>query len=152
MPSILLYTSFPYSFPLPKLLSMTSLISPISPPTSPLSLPSTHLLSPPFYPSTLPPHPSTLPPSTSPTFPLQQLCLPLEKTRSPVPHQLQRAIAYIRCEKDARFLACLKHSLRKDADHFGLSLLPGYGGGSEDLERLLELLLQSESAYELELL
>ncbi|XP_063591324.1 uncharacterized protein LOC134768428 [Penaeus indicus] len=79
-------------------------------------------------------------------------CLPLEKTRSPVPHQLQRAIAYIKCEKDARFLACLKHSLRKDVDHFGLSLLPGYGGGSDDLEQLLELLLQSESAYELELL
>ncbi|XP_069990725.1 uncharacterized protein [Penaeus vannamei] len=79
-------------------------------------------------------------------------CLPLEKTRSPVPHQLQRAIAFIKCEKDARFLACLKHGLRKDVDHFGLSLLPGYSGGSDDLERLLELLLQSESAYELELL
>ncbi|XP_042890131.1 uncharacterized protein LOC122265048 [Penaeus japonicus] len=79
-------------------------------------------------------------------------CLPLEKARSPVPHQLQRAIAYIKCEKDARFTACLKHGLRQDVDHFGLSLLPGYSGSSEDLDRLLELLLQSESAYELELL
>ncbi|XP_066955824.1 uncharacterized protein [Macrobrachium rosenbergii] len=79
-------------------------------------------------------------------------CLPLDQRRTLVPHQLERLIAFVRCEKDARFTACLKNDLRRNLDQFGLNLLPRFPGGSEDTETLLNLIVKAESAFEMELI
>ncbi|KAK7081165.1 hypothetical protein SK128_007560 [Halocaridina rubra] len=80
------------------------------------------------------------------------LCFPVEKLRSPVPHQLQRLIEFVKCEKEGRFAACLKHDLRKNLDQFDLKHLPRFAPGSDDAETLLSLLVGAESAFELELI
>ncbi|KAG7155812.1 uncharacterized protein LOC121854505 [Homarus americanus] len=80
------------------------------------------------------------------------LCLPLEKQQSAVPHQLQRLKAFIKCEKEERLSACLKHDLRKNVHRVDLSLLPNNGGRTDDLETLFSLLVGAESANELELI
>ncbi|XP_068201913.1 uncharacterized protein [Palaemon carinicauda] len=79
-------------------------------------------------------------------------CLPIEKLRTPVPPQLERLISFVRCEKDARFTACLKNDLRKNLNQFGLNLLPRFAGGTEDTETLLNLIVKAESAFEMELI
>ncbi|XP_064109036.1 uncharacterized protein LOC135217241 [Macrobrachium nipponense] len=79
-------------------------------------------------------------------------CLPLETRGTLVPHQLERLIAFVRCEKDARFTACLKNDLRRNLDQFGLNLLPRFSGGNEDSETLLNLIVKAESAFEMELI
>ncbi|XP_071516611.1 uncharacterized protein [Panulirus ornatus] len=79
-------------------------------------------------------------------------CLPVEKQQRPEPHQLQRLMAFLKCEKEARLMACLKHDLRKSLVNLDLSGLQDDGGRSDPLEKLLSLLVSAKSANELQLL
>ncbi|XP_069167833.1 uncharacterized protein [Procambarus clarkii] len=83
---------------------------------------------------------------------LGMLCLPVEQQGSLVPQKLKRLITFVKCEKEARLSACLKHDLRKSVSQVDLGLLPTSGGTTDYLERLLALLVMAESANQLELI
>nr|XP_045626188.1 uncharacterized protein LOC123775249 [Procambarus clarkii] len=80
------------------------------------------------------------------------LCLPVEQQGSLVPQKLKRLITFVKCEKEARLSACLKHDLRKSVSQVDLGLLPTSGGTTDYLEKLLALLVMAESANQLELI
>ncbi|XP_063591480.1 uncharacterized protein LOC134768591 [Penaeus indicus] len=80
-------------------------------------------------------------------------CLPVEKLGSPIPVQLQRIMAFVKCERRTRLAACFKHDLRRNINQFDLSVLPSGGGGvrPDVIGQLMTILIGSESTDDLRL-
>lgn len=69
-----------------------------------------------------------------------------------VPQKLQRIIEYVKCEKEMRLKACNKHSVRQNLRNINLNSLSLSGGHSRRLEEVVNLIVQEQSAHELELI
>ncbi|XP_042890126.1 uncharacterized protein LOC122265043 [Penaeus japonicus] len=78
-------------------------------------------------------------------------CLPEDRVSTALRYKLQRILAFMKCEKKTRLDACLKHDLRRNINRFDLSALPDDGGRSGHLEKLMTILVGSESLDQLEL-
>ncbi|XP_064108946.1 uncharacterized protein LOC135217157 [Macrobrachium nipponense] len=76
-------------------------------------------------------------------------CMPEDK--SPVSFELQRLMAFARCERKTRLSACLRRDLRNNLQHFDVSALPDDGQRTSDIEKLLTILVGQESLDQLEL-
>ncbi|KAK8381733.1 hypothetical protein O3P69_015055 [Scylla paramamosain] len=79
-------------------------------------------------------------------------CLPLEKQQLPVPHKLKRVMEYVKCEKEMRLKACHKHSIRQRIQNISLGRLPHDGSQFNSVEEIVTLLVDAQSAHELELI
>jgi len=65
----------------------------------------------------------------------------VEDKDSPLPIELQRIMAFLKCDKKMRVGICMKADLRKHMDMFDLSGLPEYEGDDDDkVEKLLHVL------------
>lgn len=73
----------------------------------------------------------------------------MEKTKNPLPPNLQRLLFFNKCEKKQRVANCFKHDLRRNLFRFDLSALPD-GGRVGKLEKLVAILVGSGSLDELE--
>jgi len=65
----------------------------------------------------------------------------VEDGDSPLPIELQRIMAFLKCDKKMRVGICMKADLRKHMNEFDLSGLPEYDGDDDDkVEKLLHVL------------
>ncbi|XP_045137274.1 uncharacterized protein LOC123519822 [Portunus trituberculatus] len=76
-------------------------------------------------------------------------CLPVEKTKNPLPPNLQRLLFFDKCEKKQRISNCFKHDVRRNLFRFDLSVLPA-GGRVGKLEKLAAILIGAGSLDELQ--
>ncbi|ROT69065.1 hypothetical protein C7M84_012768 [Penaeus vannamei] len=122
--------------------------------TSYFPITSTPSLRPPHSASLIPPISQYIPPSRFPLPPSQPHLPPRGAPRSPIPAQLQRIMAFVKCERRTRLAACFKHDLRRNINQFDLSVLPSGGGGGvrpDVIGQLMTILIGSESADDLRL-
>ncbi|XP_068201876.1 uncharacterized protein [Palaemon carinicauda] len=79
-------------------------------------------------------------------------CLPLDKSKSPLPLNLQRLLMYKKCEKETRINACFKEDLRRNVHEFDLSLFPHDEAFESKLNKLSAIVVGVDSLNELEVL
>ncbi|XP_068201912.1 uncharacterized protein [Palaemon carinicauda] len=76
-------------------------------------------------------------------------CMPEDK--SPISLEVQRLMAFAKCEKKTRLSACLRRDLRNNLHQFDISALPDDGQRTTDVEKLLTILIGQDSLDQLEL-
>jgi len=64
----------------------------------------------------------------------------VEDKDSPLPIELQRIMAFLKCDKKKRVAICMKADLRKHMDEFDLSGFPMEGDEDDKVEKLLHVL------------